>query len=259
MKLEYIIALRYIITKRTLKFVSLISLISVVGLTIGVAALVVVLSVFNGFGSLVTSILVSFDPHLRIEQPTRSEATAYSVLENTLQANPNIAAFSPFVQGKALMVAKSTNRVVMIRGLLENKVNSVSGLQQSIVLGKLKFENARGNGIVLGLALADRMGAVVGDTLSIVSPSGAEMAATQLGLPLIRRVVVEGIYESNNKDYDSFFAFVSLKMAQSLFSVDGFIDGLDVRVRHADDAEKMALRLKEQFNSFRIQTWYDLH
>ena len=83
--------------------------------------------------------------------------------------------------------------------------------------------------LILGLVLADRLGVVIGDTISIVSPSGAELATMQLALPLIRRFQVVGIYESNNKDYDGYYAFTNLAGAQSLFGRAGRIDGIDIR------------------------------
>jgi lipoprotein-releasing system permease protein len=221
-----------------MKFVSIISAISVTGVTIGVAALIVVLSVFNGFGSLVSSILINFDPHLRLESITPMDSTGYQPVLDNLSRQPEVKGYSPFVGGKALIVSRNINRVVNIRGLEAKSIPLVSGLSDKIVLGSIDLKEDRKNGIVLGLILADRLGVVIGDTISVVSPSGAELATMQLGLPLIRRFHIVGIYESNNKEYDGYFAFTNLLDAQSLFSQTGKIDGIDLRFdhvhRHAD-------------------------
>ena len=260
MRYERHIAFRYLLSKKDIKFVSVISTISVLGVTIGVAALVVVLSVFNGFRSLVSSILINFDPHLRIESTVPVDSTKYQAMLDYLSKEPRVKGFSPFVSGKALIVSRNINRVVNIRGLEAKSIPLVSGLSDKIVLGSIDLKEDQRNGIVLGLILADRLGVVIGDTISVVSPSGAELATMQLGLPLIRRFQVVGIYESNNKEYDGYYAFTNLIGAQLLFGHTGRIDGIDIRFGHVNDAESFRKILRKEFgDSFRYLTWFDLH
>jgi lipoprotein-releasing system permease protein len=260
MSYERLIARRYLLSKKNLKFVSIISAISVTGVTIGVAALIVVLSVFNGFGSLVSSILINFDPHLRIESTLPLDSARYEPMLEYISRQPHVNACSPYVGGKALLVSRNVNRVVNIRGLEPSKIPLVSGLSEKLVLGSVDLYDKKRNGIILGLVLADRLGVVIGDTISIVSPSGAELATTQLTLPIIRRFRVVGIYESNNKDYDGYYAFTNLNGAQSLFGRSGRIDGIDIRFDHFDHADLLKDELQEKYgNAFRYLTWYDLH
>ena len=260
MAFERSIALRYLVSRRSLGFVGVLSIISIVGVTIGVAALIVVLSVFNGFGGLVTGILVSFDPHLRIERTVRADSSAYAVVQAALDRTADVRGTSPFVNGKALIVSRNLNRVITVRGLDPSRIKSVSGLGEKIVLGQLDFSGSNSNGIVLGMVLADRLGTVVGDTISLVSPSGAEAATLHLGVPVIRRLRVVGLYESNNKDYDSFFAYTTLSSAQALFNASGRVDGMDVRLESPDAADRVRREMTRAIGSeFRILTWYDLH
>jgi len=260
MRYERYIAFRYLLSRKSVKFVSIISAISITGVTIGVAALIVVLSVFNGFGSLVSSILINFDPHLRIESITHADSAGYRTILSDLSQRQEVKGCSPFVGGKALVVSRNINRVVNIRGLEAKSIPQVSGLSDKIVLGSADLREDRRNGIVLGLILADRLGVVIGDTISVVSPSGAELATMQLGLPLIRRFRVVGIYESNNKEYDGYFAFTNLIDAQSLFGRTGQVDGIDIRLDHVDKAESFRNELKKKYGAaFRYLTWYDLH
>jgi lipoprotein-releasing system permease protein len=260
MRFERYIALRYLLSKKNVKFVSIISAISIAGVTIGVAALIVVLSVFNGFGSLVSSILINFDPHLRIESTTPVDSTGYQSILDLLSYESQVKGCSPFVSGKALIVSRNINRVVNIRGLEAKSIPLVSGLSEKIVLGSIDLAEDRKNGIVLGLILADRLGVVIGDTISVVSPSGAELATMQLGLPLIRRFRVIGIYESNNKEYDGYYAFTNLLNAQSLFGRIGRIDGIDIRFDNVDKAASFRNELQKKYGAaFRYLTWYDLH
>lgn len=260
MSIERSIAIRYLVSKRQVGLVSLISFISVVGVTIGVAALVIVLSVFNGFSGLVTSILVNFDPHIRVELPRQSEAVIYEPLIQYAQGQRELQGLSRFAVGKAVVVSKNLNRVINVKGIEVDKVAEVSGLKERIVLGNLELGGKKRNTIVLGMTLADRLGVVVGDTVSIVSIAGSEAALLQLGQPLIRRFHVIGIYESNNKDYDSYFAFVGLEAAQSLFNMGSRISGVEMRLRSINQSDAFKSLIGDKFGAqFRVLTWYDLH
>ncbi|MBI3580127.1 MAG: ABC transporter permease [Ignavibacteriales bacterium] len=260
MNFEQFIALRYLVSKKHIGFVTVISFISIAGVTIGVAALIVVLSVFNGFGGLVTSILINFDPHIRVESPKQSDLASYQPLIDYAAQQKEVTGLSPFVIGKAVIVSRNTNKVVNIKGIEDARIASVSGLKDKIVLGSLNFEDDNKNGIVLGMTLADRLGAVVGDTISIVSLAGSEMALLQLGQPLIRRFHVVGIYESNNKDYDSYYAYIGLEAAQSLFNFENRISGIEMRLTTINDSEFFKILLLNKFGAqYRVLTWYDLH
>lgn len=260
MSLERSIALRYLVSKRQVGLVTVISIISVIGVTIGVAALIVVLSVFNGFSGLVTSILINFDPHIRIESPQQTDVATYKPVIEFAERQEEITAIAPFAVGKAVVVSRNLNRVINIKGIDAERITSVSGLKEKIVLGGLDLGSDNRNGIVLGMTLADRLGVVVGDTLSVVSLAGTEMALLQLGQPLIRRFHVVGIYESNNKEYDSFYAFVRLDAAQSLFSMGENVSGLELRLNAIEQSDDFKATLLDRFaSSFRVLTWYDLH
>jgi len=260
MSVERSIALRYLVSKRQLGLVTTISIISVVGVTIGVAALVIVLSVFNGFGGLVTSILVNFDPHIRVEFPKRADVASYQPLMTFAESKGELQGISAFAVGKAVVVSRNLNRVINVKGIESEKIGSVSGLGEKIVLGSLDFTGQKRNGIVVGMALADRLGVVIGDKVSVVSLAGSETALLQLGQPLIRRFHVVGIYESNNKDYDSYYAFVSLPAAQSLLEMGTTVSGVELRLRSINQSDKFKATLIREFGDrYRVLTWYDLH
>jgi lipoprotein-releasing system permease protein len=129
-----------------------------------------------------------------------------------------------------------------------------------MVLGSLSFPESGTDGIVIGLTLADRLGSVVGDSIVVVSPAGADEAVLQFSQPLVRRFKIVGIYESNNKDYDAYYAYATLGSAQRLFEMGTDVNGVDVRLHDLDDVEDLKSFLVEKFSSrFRIMTWYDLH
>jgi lipoprotein-releasing system permease protein len=258
---ERFIAQRYLRSKRQMRFINIIMLVSVIGITVGVAALIVVLSVFNGFNSVVTNVLVGFDPHLRIEAAKGKAFTVTEALERQLREDPRIVASSPFVASKALVMTPRVNRVVLVKGVIDSSIGDVSGIRNSIVLGSFAFQDTpEVGGIVLGLTLADRLGATVGTELSVVSPVGIDALMTQFAQPLMRRCRVVGIYDSRNKDYDAHYAYVSLESARQLFQVARQVSGVEVRLRSIDESDAVQKKLEPILGSaYRVSTWYDLH
>ncbi|CAG0981190.1 partial Lipoprotein-releasing system transmembrane protein LolE, partial [Anaerolineae bacterium] len=159
MSFERFIAARLVRSKRQIRFINIIMLVSVIGITVGVAALIIVLSVFNGFNSVVTRVLVGFDPHLRIEAASGPSLAATDEVLDVVRRDPHVAAAAPYIAGKALMVANRMHRVVMVKGVVDSTIDGVSGVKQRTVLGAFAFEDAPGaSGVVLGQTLADRMG-----------------------------------------------------------------------------------------------------
>lgn len=261
MSYERFIAQRYLGSKRQMRFINIITYVSVVGITVGVAALLVVLSVFNGFNSVVTNVLVGFDPHVKIT-PARGKSVSLSdSLIQTLEREKRIVAWSPFIASKALLMTAQVNRVVFVKGVVDSMVGSVSGVRDRIVLGDLVFHDTQGSdGIVLGMGLADRMSATVGSELTLVSPVGVDAMLLQFGQPLMKKCTVEGIYDSYNKDYDTHYAFISLEAAQKLFDYRNEVSGVELRLRNINDAEIVKSTLQSELGSnYTISTWYDLH
>lgn len=258
---ESFIAQRFLRSKRKVRFINVIGMISIAGITIGVAALVVALSVFNGFNGVVTGVLIGFDPHLRIEKRGNATAEEIAGLESALDSLPEVKSYSPFVSGKAMLVAGAFNRVVVLRGLDPARAAQVSGLQEKLVLGSLAFEDTADlPGIVIGLTLADRLSAVEGAEVAIISPYGFRSAMTSMGAPETRRFRVVGVFESNNRDYDGGYAYVSVASAQELFHAEGEYNGVELRLHDVGKADGVKDALRERLTSeYAVSTWYDLH
>lgn len=261
MRYEHFIAGRYLRSKRQLRFINIIMLVSVIGITVGVAALIIVLSVFNGFSSVVTEVLVGFDPHVRVEAAKGKAVQVTDSLLKEISRDSRIMAVSPFVESKGLLVVREQNRVVYVRGVVDSLVGGVSGVSRSTVLGKFKFDDTKmSGGIVLGLALADRLGATVGTEVTVISPVGVDAMLMQFGQPLTRKCTVVGIYDSNNKDYDAHYAYVSLESAKYLFQYKDGVSGIELRLKNIGEAEFVKEKLTSQLGDrYSVSTWYDLH
>ncbi len=260
MNFETFIAKRYLVSKHKINFISIISFISIAGITVGVAALIVVLSVFNGFGSLVTSYLMNLDPHIRITAISNEGEKDILKLEEILNNQKEIKSYSPFIEGKVLAYNKGVTQVLNLKGITEESVNSVYLLNDNIVDGDDFLTQGSSNAVV-GLQLADKLQVFTGDTLLLISPSNIEQALTQMSLPLSRKVVVAGIFSSKNNEYDGGYIFCSLKDAQYLFGYKNNFQGYDIRLNHINNSDKIKKIIQAQIdqNNFSVNTWYDFH
>lgn len=262
MLFERFIARRYLISKHKLNFITIISILSTLGITIGVAALIVVLSVFNGFGSLVQSFLLNFDPHLRIEIKSDYDENDITELEGLLNSNNEVISFAPYVSGKVLALRRELTEIVNLKGVDELKANDIYGIRQSIVIGSDDLSD-RSNipVIIIGIRLADRLQALVGDTITIVSPAGIERAITQFTLPNSQSFIVGGIFSSQNNEYDAGLTFIALPYGQSLLGFRKAYQGYEIKLTDINNSFKIKDKLLSQLNSeiFSISTWYDFH
>jgi lipoprotein-releasing system permease protein len=261
MMFERFIAQRYIRSKRQTLFINIIMLVSLVGITVGVAALLIVLSVFNGFNKVVTDVLVGFDPHVRV-LPAKGKAFHLSdTVMQALNAEDAVHAWSPFVESKALLVADAGNRVVSVKGVVDSLIGKVAGVKDAIVLGEFEL-TVHGTipGIILGVALADRLGAALGSEITLISPAGVDAMLLQYSQPAMRKFVVTGVYDSRNKEYDAHYAFIELEVARRLFQFQKAISGIEMRANDIRESESLQASLQKRLGErFAVSTWYDLH
>ncbi|MCK9426725.1 MAG: ABC transporter permease [Ignavibacteriaceae bacterium] len=260
MKFEHFIAQRYLFAKHKINFITIISYLSITGIAIGVAALIVVLSVFNGFSNLITSYLISFDPHIRIEAVSEVAQKKLPILQTSLEKE-DFLYVTPFVKGKVLVVNGNLNQIVEFKGIDFTNHKAAENFKGKMLLGNII---SRGNTetpeILIGAYLADRMQSSVGDTLSIISPSSVEKAVAGFSLPTINKAVITGIFLSNNNEYDASLIFCSLPEAQNIFNYKNIFQGLEIKLHDEKDAFSFKEKLESSLsNEFAVSTWYDFH
>lgn len=259
---ERFIAKRYLLSKHKINFISIISFISITGITIGVAALIVVLSVFNGFGSLVTSFLMNFDPHLRVEYKIDTKAKNAEELNSLIKQIPDLKSYAPFVSGKVLVVSNQQTQVINLKGIETASTEKVYNIKENIIYGNDDLVGVDGQaGVIIGLRLADELRTLVGDTLTVISPEGIERVVSQFGMPNSAKFIVRGIFSSQNNEYDESLMFVQLEDAQYLLGYDVDIQGYDIKLNNSDNSfnAKEFLESKLDANTFEVNTWYDFH
>ena len=267
MKFENFIAKRYLISKHKINFITIISFLSIAGITIGVAALIVVLSVFNGFGSLVKSFLISFDPDVRIEIINPDLRFNINNYRDQFESIHEIKGYAPFVSGKVLALRGKETQVINLKGITKEAGETIYDIKNNIdsasnLFGRYSFNEINGTPrVIIGLRLADRLEALVGDTVTLISPSGIENVITETGLPQMQKFIVGAIFASNNNEYDAQYIFSSLEPAQRLLGYGTRIQGIDFRLQNSEKSNKVKEKLSAIFNSndFTISTWFDFH
>lgn len=260
MNLPVRIALRYLFFERRINFISIITACSLLGIAVGVAALICVTSIFNGFGDLLRSMLIGFDPHIRVTVGADSAVAARTL--SAALALPDVQAAAIIRQGKVVVVNGSTMQVFMMNAAPTSDIAKISGVANAVVFGRFALDAPPETGgvprVVLGFGVADKLRVIPGDSLRLFSPADIESAATLGTPPLGMMVRVAGIFQSNAREYDNFYLFASditgAKLLRSAASA------VDIRLTSLDNVDAAATQLRSTLGAkATIETWYDLH
>jgi lipoprotein-releasing system permease protein len=256
LKTHLYIALRYLRSRSHNGFISLISYLSIGGVTVGVAALIIVLSVMNGFESEVRDRILGADAHLRLSTYGERGITAWEEAAQTVRATPHVTGVSPYVFEKGMLRAGANTEGVMIRGVDAATVGQVSELPRHIKKGELQFNADGMAGIVLGKFLADRMGLSVGDTVVLFSPAGM---TTTFSAPAVKKFVVTGIFQTGLFEFDDVICYMDVNTARELFKRGERVDGLEIRLDNMYLADQVKRDLEAKFDTpYYVQTWFEL-
>ncbi len=218
---------RYVRARSSNRFVSLISAISMLGIAIAVAVLIIVLSVVNGFERELKDRLLLMSAHATIEDP-REGLSAWQGRVVDAVANPRVRAAAPFVDGQALIMYGEQLSGIQLRGIDPVLEDEVSGVSEVITSGSLSSLADRGFGIVLGEELANVLRAGLGDKVSVVL---AEGIVTPAGvMPRYKRFTVQGIYRVGMYEFDRRLAFIHIADAQRLYRKGETVSGIRLAV-----------------------------
>lgn len=244
MQYEVSIALRYLRARRKQAFISLITLLSMAGVALGVCALIVVLSVMSGFETELKRKILGQSSHVLLFKAGEAMDRPAWVVKKA-QADQEVAAAAPFVLGQAMVVAQGAASGAIMRGIALPASLKVSDIKDSLVRGSLEdlVRSKRDGlpGVVLGSALARRLGARMDEVVNLVNPLGEE---TPVGrIPKSEPFVVVGIFESGMYQYDSSLIYVSLPAAQEFFGLGSDVSGVELKVKDVYSADKVGLRV----------------
>lgn len=268
MDYRFDIARRYLASSREVSLISIITGISMTGVTLGVAALIVVLSVMNGFYDFVRDLLVSLDPHVRVVSAQGQGITNADSLLRLAQDTKHVTAAAPYVEGKALLLSRNgdgANRVVRVRGVDVSMMESAAPTM-SMGTFDLSQDEEGTPGIVLNRTLGQRMGIIPGrggqsgSAVGLLSAPAIERTLTNVfESPPIRQFDVRGLFQVQGASEEQ-RVFVSLSEAQRLFRTEGRVTGVDLRLDNLERAERVKAALQQRLDSNRytVRTWYDL-
>ena len=235
------IAIRYIFTKRSFHFITVISVISLCGIVIGVAALISVISIFNGFREFTEKQLIGFDPHLRITANKSAWINNSERLISTIMKIESIVSAVPIIQGRTIAINGNNMQVFTLNCVEPLKLKSVSGISDKIMMGSFYLGSVNNlQSIVLGAGVADRLKVLPGDTISLISPRIIESSIKQFRMNNPIRTIVTGIFQTNAKDFDNIYAYANDNIGKELFGVPfNSVSSIDIKINNIDELEKV--------------------
>jgi len=251
MSYELFISLRHLKAKRSQKFISLHTWISVGGVALGVMALIVVIAVMSGFGKDLRDKILGTNSHVVVTNITRTGMEDYEAIIEKVKKAKGVNAAAPFILNQVMLTHGGNAMGVVVRGLDPELEAGVSDLKKNLVQGSLEMLGGpakstgkpRRAGIILGKELARRLGVQRDDVVSMVAPASR---VTPMGLiPKIKLFKVVGFFESGMFEYDSNLAFISIYSAQKFFSMKGKVSGIEIRVEDIEQADQVAAEIQQ--------------
>ena len=254
---ELFIGLRYTRAKQRTRFVSVITLISIVGIVLGMTVLITVLSVMNGFQEEIRTRILGVASHVQISGPDDKLAAWQPVAQQAMR-NPQVEASAPYVSAQGLLTYGSAVRGAFIRGIvpqLEARVADVGNHMKRGSLGDLRPGEF---GIVLGVELARALGVTVGEKVVLVAPQGQ---VTPAGIvPRLKQFTVVGIFGVDHYEYDSGLAFVNIEDAQKLFRFGDAVSGVRLKLKDLFQSGAVVRELAQQLGpDFYLSDWTMQH
>ena len=259
MSFELFIALRYLLARRKQAFISLISLISTIGVAVGVMALVIALALMTGLQGELRDRILGSTAHVYVWKAGGLENYGAEVAR--LRGLDGVVGAGPAVLGKALVSSDRADAFISLKGVDPALEPNVTDIQRAMLRGSLdKLEPATEDalpGILLGRNLAEQLGLDVGDTATLLTPQGT---LSPMGMiPRTRRVQVAGIYALGLYEFDAAYGFVSLEFAERLLS-KAMPDLIELRVADIDDAPRISDAVVRELGSEYVsQDWADMN
>ena len=237
---ELLIGLRYTRAKRRNHFISFISLISMLGIALGVAALIVVLSVMNGFQTELRSRILAVVSHVQISG-ANGEMAGWERVAAQAEKQPHVTGAAPFVQAQGLLAYGQSVRGALVRGILPDLEDKVADFRPHMKSGSLDALTPDSFNIVLGAELARALGVFVGDKVTLIAPQGVVTPAGVV--PRLKTFNVVGLFEVGMFEYDSGLALIRMEDAQRLYRMEDRVSGVRLKLDDLFAAPRVAREL----------------
>ncbi|GCD75334.1 putative lipoprotein-releasing system permease protein [Acetobacter pasteurianus NBRC 3299] len=250
---ERAVAGRYLRARRGERFVSVIAIFSLVGIALGVATLIIVMAVMNGFQADLMGRILGLNGDLTIYGQGRT-ISQYEDVARKVQSVPGVVSATPLVEGQVLLSAGAYNSGGMVHGLTHQGLKDLKAVSSSIIAGSLD-DFGPDDSIVVGVTMAERAGLGIGSGLTLVSPDGA---ATAFGtVPRVRRYRVVAIFDAGVNDYNSSVVFLSMHAAQIYFQMPNKATQIQVMTKDAEHVRPVTLAIENAVGDpgLRVLDW----
>lgn len=248
---ELFIGMRYLRAKRRTRFVSFITLISLIGIALGVAALIVILSVMNGFEGELRNRLLSMSAHGYVTGPS-GRTDNWRGLADEVAAEPGVLAAAPLVSMEGMIQSGKDLEAVLVHGIEPAYEEGLSGDLINLVEGSLGALTDGSRGIILGRLLAYDIGARIGDGVVLLVPRPVGDGTLE---PVLQRFVMRGVFEAGLQDHDARLALVNLNDAASILSLGDEVSNVRFRADDVMAAPAIAKRIDARLDNVRVSDW----
>ena len=268
MSYELFVSIRHLSAKKSQKFISLNTWISIAGVGLGVMALIVVIAVMSGFSKDLRDKILGTNSHVVVSSMNRAMVENYDGIVKKVRSVKGVIAAAPFIMNQVMLINGDRVSGIVVRGIDPEKEETVSDLGKNMVLGTVSDLKTKSSvsgeikgrekknraGIILGKELSRRLGVEVGDIVSMVSPVSR---VTPVGLiPRMKLFKVVGVFESGMYEYDANLSFILLKSAQKFFSMKNGVSGIEVRVADIEQAGNIASAIQKELGfPYLVRDW----
>jgi lipoprotein-releasing system permease protein len=274
---EIFVGLRYLRAKRRNRTISLNTFVSVAGITLGVAALIGTVGIMTGFKEDIQAKILGTTAHIIVQDRMKDGMSGYEETSRKVETVPEVVAATPFILKQVMLTTPSSAQGVVLRGIDPLREGKVTALGKNLVSGQLEdlgkpihvklppvdnpdgpLQSSEKPGIILGRELALRLGVFVGDTVSVVSPTGTISAMGMV--PKIRIFAVAGIFQSGMYEYDSSLAYIDLGEAQKFFGMGDNVTGVEIKVTDVFHANEIARSVEQSLGfSYGARDWMQMN
>ena len=240
---ELWLGVRYLFAKRRERFISVIAALSIGGVALGVAALLVVLAVMSGFDHDITQKLIGVNAHLMVDAPAGVRDT--DEILRRISATEHVVGASPFIAGQAIVRLPERAHGVLVRGFDPEREHRISRLNDYLVMGRLPAADEE---LALGSELAAELLVGPGETLRLISPADGRL----------HEFLVSGIFRSGMYEYDAHLVAMRLARAQQLYQLEGIVTGIGVKLDRLEHAPQVKAALQAVLGPpYQVQTWME--
>ncbi len=262
MRYEWFIGLRYLKAKRKQAFISVITFISIAGVTLGVMALIVVLAVMNGFEKTLKEKILGTQAHLVLLKVSQEGMDNYEDVLNKVEKIRGVVSAAPFIFSQVMLSSESSVSGVVLKGVDPERVGKVTELAKNLKIGNLEALKTESYevepGIILGVELAKHLSVSINDSIQVISPLGT---MTPMGMmPKMKKFRVKGIFHSGMYEYDNTMAYISLKSAQKFLGLGTNVTGIEIKTDNIYKVKEIAREIRKRLGiSFWTKDWMEMN